>query len=64
LLASAASEIVLFAGGVSWLMLMAHVHFGQAAAFGLYPFVFAEIIKVMAASGAASRFRRHFQVNA
>jgi biotin transport system substrate-specific component len=64
LLASVAAEMVLFAGGVSWLMLVAHVRFFQAAAFGLYPFVFAEIIKVMAASGAAGRFRRHFQVNA
>jgi biotin transport system substrate-specific component len=63
LLASVAAEIVLFAGGVSWLMLLAHVPFVQAAAFGLYPFLFAEIIKVMAASAAASRFRRSFRVN-
>ncbi len=62
LLASAAAEIVLFAGGVSWLMLIAHARFAQAAVFGLYPFVFAEIIKVMAASGAASRFRRRYRV--
>jgi len=62
LLASVAAEIVLFAGGVSWLMVIAHVPFLQAAAFGLYPFLFAEIIKVMAASGAASRFRRSYQV--
>jgi len=62
LLASVAAEIVLFAGGVSWLMVIAHAPFVQAAAFGLYPFLFAEIIKVMAASGAASRFRRSYQV--
>lgn len=61
-LASVAAEIVLFAGGVSWLMVIAHVPFAQAAAFGLYPFVFAEVIKVMAASGAASRFRRSYKV--
>ena len=63
LLASLAAEIVLFAGGVSWLMFIAHVPFAQAAAFGLYPFLFAEVIKVMAASGAACRFRRSYQVN-
>ena len=61
-IASVAAEIVLFAGGVSWLMLIAHVRFLQAATFGLYPFLFAEVIKVMAASGAASRFRRSYQV--
>ncbi len=60
--ASAGAEIVLFAGGVSWLMVMAHVSFMQAAAFGLYPFLFAEVIKVMAAAGAASRLRRRYQV--
>ena len=63
LVASVAAEMVLFASGVSWLMLIAHARFAQAAAFGLYPFVFAEIIKVMAASGAASRFRRTYRVN-
>jgi biotin transport system substrate-specific component len=63
LVASVAAEVVLFAGGVSWLMLIAHARFAQAAAFGLYPFVFAEVIKVMAASGAASRFRRSYRVN-
>jgi biotin transport system substrate-specific component len=62
LLASVAAEIVLFAGGVSWLMVIAHVPFVQAAAFGLYPFLFAEVIKVMVAAGAASRFRRSYQV--
>lgn len=62
LVASVAAEIVLFAGGVSWLMVIAHAPLVQAAAFGLYPFLFAEIIKVMAASGAASRFRRSYRV--
>ena len=61
-IAAVAAEIVLFAGGVSWLMLIAHVRFLQAAAFGLYPFLLAEVIKVMAASGAATRFRRTCQV--
>ena len=61
--ASVAAEVVLFAGGISWLMLIAQVRFAQAAAFALYPFLFAEIIKVMAASGSASRFRRSYRVN-
>lgn len=61
-IAATAAEIVLFAGGVSWLMLIARVPFLQAAAFGLYPFVFAEIMKIMAASGAATRFSRSYRV--
>lgn len=62
MIAATAAEIVLFAGGVSWLMLIARVPFVQAAAFGAYPFVFAEIMKVMAASGAATRFSRGYRV--
>lgn len=61
-IATAVAEVVLFAGGVSWLMLIAHARFAQAAAFGLYPFLFAEVIKVMAASGAASRFHHSYRV--
>jgi biotin transport system substrate-specific component len=56
--ATIAAEAVLFAAGVSWLMVIAHARFAQAAAFGLYPFLFAEVMKVMAASGAATRLRR------
>jgi biotin transport system substrate-specific component len=53
-LAATAAEVVLFAAGVAWLTL----GFGlaQAAAFGLYPFFFGEVIKVMAAAGIASRW--------
>ena len=63
-IAATAAEVVLFAGGISWLMLIARVSFLQAAAFGLYPFVFAEIMKIMAASGAAARFGRSYRVKA
>lgn len=56
--AAVVAEMVLFACGVAWLMTMVHVSFWQAASFGLYPFVFAEVIKVMGAAGVASRFRR------
>ncbi len=56
-LAAVAGEIVLFAGGIAWLGLWTH-SWPQAAAFGLYPFLFAEIMKVMAAAGAAQRWSR------
>ncbi len=54
-LAALAGELVLFAGGLSWLLVLSHGSWGLAAQFGLYPFVFAEIVKMMAAAGAASR---------
>lgn len=52
-----AAEVLIFAGGVGWLMLLTHGA-AQALRFGLYPFVFAEIIKVMSAAGLATRLRR------
>ncbi len=51
------AEMVLFAGGMSWLMVMSH-SWRLAAIFGLYPFLFAEVIKVMAAAAIALRLRR------
>lgn len=56
-IASAAAEIVLFAGGLSWLAILTH-SVAQAARFGLYWFVFAEIIKVMLAAGIATGLQR------
>jgi biotin transport system substrate-specific component len=50
-------EIVLFAGGVGWLYVLTH-SLAQAASFGLYPFIFAEVIKVMLAAGVASGWQR------
>ncbi len=58
LLAAISGEILLFACGISWLMLLVHVPWAQAARFGLYPFVFAEVMKVMAAAALAVRVRR------
>ena len=53
------AEIVLFAGGISWLAMLTH-SFAQAVRFGLYWFVFAEVIKVMSAAGiAAGWYRTH-----
>ncbi|MFZ0201562.1 MAG: biotin transporter BioY [Candidatus Sulfotelmatobacter sp.] len=50
-------EIVLFTGGLAWLAVLTH-SVVQAFRWGLYWFLFAEIIKVMAAAGIASRWRR------
>jgi len=47
------AEVVLFAGGLSWLAVITHSLI-QALRFGLYWFVFAEIIKVMLAAGAST----------
>lgn len=56
--AAMAGEVVLFAGGLAWLTLWTHGSWWQAAHFGLYPFVFAEVAKVMAAAGLAARLPR------
>ncbi|HLH06025.1 MAG TPA: biotin transporter BioY [Terriglobales bacterium] len=53
--ASLAGEILLFASGVAWLMVLLRAPLAQAANFGLFPFVFAEIIKVMAAAELGRR---------
>lgn len=52
--AAVAAEFVVFAGGLSWLAVMAQSGVAQAARFGLYPFVFAEVMKVMSAAGVKS----------
>lgn len=57
-LAGIAAEVVLFTFGVAWLMVLTHASVWQAAHFGLYPFIFAEVMKVAAAAGAADRWRR------
>lgn len=50
---SVAAEVVLFAGGLGWLALQTH-SIALAIRFGLYWFVFAEVIKVMMAAAFAS----------
>jgi biotin transport system substrate-specific component len=50
-------EVVLFAGGLSWLAVLTHSAV-QAFRWGLYWFVFAEVIKVMMAAGIAARWPR------
>jgi biotin transport system substrate-specific component len=43
------AEVVLFAGGISWLAILTH-SLSQAVHYGLYWFVFAEVIKIMLAA--------------
>ena len=55
--AGLAGEILLFAGGLSWLYVYTH-SLAKAAYFGLYWFLAAEVIKVMLAAAVATRWRR------
>ena len=56
-LASLAGEVVLFASGIAWLQVLTH-SFRLAVQWGLYWFVFAEVVKIMAATGIANRISR------
>ncbi len=56
-------EVVLFTGGLTWLALLTH-SVSQALRWGLYWFVFAEVIKVMMAAALAMRLRRSRRVQA
>jgi len=56
--AAVIGEVVLFAGGLAWLTVWTRGSWWQAAHFGLYPFVFAEVAKVMAAAGVAAHLPR------
>src|SRR6266852_6250363 len=62
-IAGIVAEIVLFSGGIFWLAILTH-SFAQAVRFGLYWFVFGEVIKVMAAAAIAVRLRRANKVGA
>jgi biotin transport system substrate-specific component len=53
------AEIVLFIGGIGWLAVLTH-SWQHAAAFGLYPFFAAEVMKVMIAAALARRLQRNF----
>jgi biotin transporter BioY len=54
-LSALAAEIVLFAGGLSWLAVLTHSA-SLAIRYGLYWFVFAEVIKVLMAAAVAARW--------
>jgi biotin transport system substrate-specific component len=58
--AAVLAEVALFAGGLSWLAILTH-SFAQAVRFGLYWFVFAEVIKVMSAAAIAAAWQRTFR---
>jgi biotin transport system substrate-specific component len=59
--ACAFAEIYLFVGGLAWLAFLTH-SFAQALRFGLYWFVFAEVIKIMSAAALASGWQRFHKV--
>jgi len=59
-LAGLAGEVLLFVGGLSWLFAITH-SLAQAIRWGLYWFVFAEVIKIMMAAGVASRWNKRSQ---
>ncbi|MBZ5706723.1 MAG: biotin transporter BioY [Acidobacteriia bacterium] len=61
--AAVLAEIALFVGGLSWLAILTH-SFAQAVRFGLYWFVFAEVIKVMSAAAITTGWRRTFKARA
>ena len=57
LIGATAGELLLFALGVNWLIMLFHLPLAQAAAWGLYPFLAAEVLKVVSAAGIAARFK-------
>jgi len=57
LTAATLAEVLLFVGGLSWLFILTH-SVATAVRFGLYWFVFAEVIKIMFAAGIASGWQR------
>ena len=56
-MAGLVAEILLFAGGLTWLYVFTH-SVAKAAYLGLYFFVAAEVMKVMLAAAIAVRWRR------
>ena len=52
-----AAELVLFAGGLSWLAVLTH-SVSLVLRYGLYWFVFAEVIKVLMAAALATRWHQ------
>jgi biotin transport system substrate-specific component len=60
--AAIAGEALLFASGISWLYIFMH-SLARAISFGLYWFIFAEIMKIMLAAGAVRTWRGFFPRN-
>jgi biotin transport system substrate-specific component len=57
IVAGLVAEIVLFSAGIAWLAIVTQ-SWQRALAFGLLPFFFAELMKVMAAAASARVLRR------
>jgi len=62
-IASLLAEVVLFAGGIGWLFVLTH-SMTQAVRYGLYWFVFAEVLKVMSAAAITIGWSRAFKFQA
>lgn len=60
--ASIAGEVLLFTCGIAQLYILTH-SLAKAISFGLYWFVFAEVMKVMFAAGAARSWQGLFHTN-
>jgi biotin transport system substrate-specific component len=60
--AAVIGELLIFAGGIAWLMLPG-VPLSRAVNWGIYPFAFAEIIKIMTAVAASLRLHRSNKVS-
>jgi biotin transport system substrate-specific component len=56
-IAGTVAEIILFGSGIAWLAVTTR-SWQRAVAFGLLPFLFAEVMKVMVAAAAARRLQR------
>src|SRR6202162_2892365 len=56
-LSALAAELVLFVGGLSWLAVLTH-SVSLALKYGLYWFLFAEVIKVLMAAAVAARWHQ------
>jgi biotin transport system substrate-specific component len=56
-LSAVVAEIALFAGGLGWLAVLTH-SISLAVMYGLYWFVFAEVIKVLMAAAIAARWHQ------
>ena len=56
--AALAGEVLLFLGGIGWLMNLTHVSVAQAIHWGVNPFGFGEIVKIMVAVAASTRLHR------
>jgi biotin transporter BioY len=51
------AEVVLFVSGLAWLAVLTH-SISLAIRYGLYWFIFAEVIKVLMAAGIAARWQQ------